>query len=587
MNEMTKTSIFLAVAVVAGVAAAFFRPAPISVPLEGVGDKLFPAFTDATAAAGLEIVRYEPKDDEILSLKIVNQAGVWSIASHKDYPADAKDAEQRIRNMAINMMDLEVLGVATDVIGDHEEFGVVEPDREKIQQGQKGVGQLVSVLDSSGKHIAQLIIGGDVQGLEGQRFVRRSGQSRVYVVKLDAQKLSSRFEDWIDNDLLQINKNDFAQVRLKDYSFGEQFALGPNGLVPRWEQRLEVVLDWDAKDFKWKLNELLEDRGGRLAPSALVDDEELNTQKLDQLRDGLDELKIVDVISKPKGLSAGLEANRELLGDQETMRSLITRGFFPVQIGGSRAELLSSDGEVRVRTNDAVEYILRFGRVAGVEERDDKTNLKRYLLVSARVSDEALTPPELTPLPEAQKPEEKPPAPEGKSADSEKKDEAKPDETKADEPKKDDPNSDETKADDAKANETKADEPKAEEPKAEEPKADDAKAAEAKAKAEADALAAARLRVERENQRKLDEYNERRVKAQDRVKQLNDRFGKWYYVISEDVYRKIHLGRFDVIKVKTEKEKAFGIDVFRELEREGIKKPDDHDHANDPRIPQF
>ncbi len=580
MNEMAKTSIFLAVAIVTGAVAAYFRPAPISVPLEGVGDKLFPTFTDATAAAGLEVVRYEPKDDEILSLRIVNDAGVWSIASHKDYPADAKDAEERIRNMAINMMDLEVLGVATDVIGDHEDFGVVEPDREKIQQGQKGVGQLVSLLDASGKNVAQLIIGSEVQGFDGQRFVRRPGQGRVYVVKLDAEKLSSRFEDWIDNDLLQLNRNDFAQVRLKDYSFGEEFRLGPNGLVPNWDQRLEVALDWDAEEFKWKMNELLEDRGGRLEPSALMDDEELNTQKLDALRDGLDELKIVDVISKPKGLTADLEANPELLADEETMRSLITRGFFPVQIGGSRAELLSSDGEVRVTTKDAVEYVLRFGRVAGVEEREDETNLKRYLLVSARVNDSVLTPPEPTPLPEAKPPAVKPPAPAPAPAPSS---EGETDGEKADEAKSDAEKSDKATSSETKADETKSDENKADNAQPDDTKGDAAKADESKAKAAAGALAAERERIEKENQRKLDDFNEKRVTAQDRVKQLNDRFGKWYYVISEDVYRKIHLGRFDVIKVKTEQEKAFGIDVFREMEQEGLKK--ETDQANQPSIP--
>ena len=34
------------------------------------------------------------------------------------------------------------------------------------------------------------------------------------------------------------------------------------------------------------------------------------------------------------------------------------------------------------------------------------------------------------------------------------------------------------------------------------------------------------------------------------MKELNERFGDWYYVISNDVFEKVHLGREDVIREK-------------------------------------
>jgi hypothetical protein len=41
------------------------------------------------------------------------------------------------------------------------------------------------------------------------------------------------------------------------------------------------------------------------------------------------------------------------------------------------------------------------------------------------------------------------------------------------------------------------------------------------------------------------------VKAgEKRVKELNERFADWYYIISDATYRKIHLSREDVVKKK-------------------------------------
>jgi len=89
-------------------------------------------------------------------------------------------------------------------------------------------------------------------------------------------------------------------------------------------------------------------------------------------------------------------------------------------------------------------------------------------------------------------------------------------------------------------------------------------------------LAAEREKLMKEYQRKLDGWKADRKKAEDKVKELNFRFADWYYVISEDEYKKIHLGRKELIKIdeealkeKEEQEAAEGddIDAFRELEQ--------------------
>ncbi len=65
-----------------------------------------------------------------------------------------------------------------------------------------------------------------------------------------------------------------------------------------------------------------------------------------------------------------------------------------------------------------------------------------------------------------------------------------------------------------------------------------------------------RKRIEQENQRKLDEYQESLKKGRENVKDLNLRFGDWYFVVPDDVFKKIRLGRNDVVKKKEKKEEA-------------------------------
>ena len=75
-----------------------------------------------------------------------------------------------------------------------------------------------------------------------------------------------------------------------------------------------------------------------------------------------------------------------------------------------------------------------------------------------------------------------------------------------------------------------------------------------------------------ENERKLNDYNDKKKKAEVRVKELNARFADWYYVVSEDVYKKIRLVRSDIVKESAAaKEEGFGVDAFRKLEEGGVK----------------
>ena len=63
-------------------------------------------------------------------------------------------------------------------------------------------------------------------------------------------------------------------------------------------------------------------------------------------------------------------------------------------------------------------------------------------------------------------------------------------------------------------------------------------------------IIAERKQIEQENQHKLDEYQALIKKGQENVKDLNLRFGDWYFVVDDDVFRKIRLSRDKVVKKK-------------------------------------
>ena len=488
---------------------------------------LFPELSDASKAASLEIIKYDEELATLAPFKVVQSGGVWVLPSHQNYPADAKD---HLAAAATELVDLKSLDVVSTSPADHETFGVIEPDPEKIKPGMTGIGELVEVRDAAGTKIARLVVGkddkrpamGDAGAGKKLRFVRKAGQDPVYRIEIDTSKFTTRFDDWIEKDLLKLSPWDVRRLVLDDYTLG---AVESGGRIMVEQNRKDrIELTYDDKDAKWALAKLEAFAGGKTAKEEkLADGQELASTKLNDLRNALGDLKIIDVARKPAGLSADLKGAEAFTGDPEAVTSMQQRGFLPLKSG----DILSTDGETIVGMKDGVEYVLRFGAgttVSGADKKeadaaepadDAGETAGRYLLVMARFNEGLLDKPKLDPVPDA--PEE--------------------------------PNADDKKADDAKKADDKKDEKQPEGDAAEKLKA----AEEADAKAQA-ALEEKR-RVERENRRKQDEYDDKVKAAQKRVRDLNNRFADWYYIVSDKEYAKIHLTRDGVIQKKAEEPK--------------------------------
>jgi len=494
---------------------------------------LFPELSDASKAASLEIVSYDDELSTLHPFKVLQSGGVWVLPAHQNYPADAKE---QLAAAATALVDLKMLDVVSKSPGDHETYGVIEPDPEKIKPGMTGVGQLIEIRDGSGNKLARLIVGkedkrrvGADAGGRTLRFVRKAGQDPVYRVEVDTSKFTTSFDDWIEKDLLKLSPWDVRRLGLEDYSL---VAVESNGRVGvQLDRKYRVDLAYDDKDAKWSLVKLEAFfKEGEPKEEKLADGEELASGKLNDLRNALGDLKIVDVARKPSGLSAELKAEESFTNDREALTSMQQRGFLPLKTG----EILSTDGETIVGMKDGVEYVLRFGapttvagdsKTAGKDDEEAKEEKGtdpekdagvetsgRYLLVMARFNEQLLDKPTLDPLPEM-------PADASKQEEDGKKDGEK------SEGEKKEGDAAEKKADAAESLKN----------------ADEAEAA-------AQVALENRRRVERENRRKQDDYNDKVKAAQKRVRELNGRFADWYYVVSDKEYAKIHLGRNSMVQ---------------------------------------
>jgi len=475
MNELTKTIIFLSVAFVSVAAAFFGRPGRVGTEApDEVGQSMFAELTDPTAAQSLEIVDFDEDSGKANEFSVVQRQGLWTIPSHENYPADATENLQAAATMFV---DLNVINVASEDKKSHAEYGVVQPETEGATASD-GVGKLVRMKDAKGNRLVEIIIGKEVPSREGQRFVRRPGQDRVYTVALDSDKLSTKFEDWV----------------------------------------------------QWDLDQLLEFRNEKMLPTPLLEDEELDSDVLNEMKNALADLKIIDVAAKPDALREGLKGNFEKIAkDRAGQQSLVDRGFYPVGLEKGGIKIASTDGELIAKTNDNVQYELYFGKIAGSQSSGDTNSINRFVMIAANVDLDAIAKPELAEVPELAGPV----ASEGDEADG-----AGGDEEGA-EPVDPDDLTDEQRA----ANE-------------------------------------ARDAVIKANARQQNDYDDKVKKAQDKVDELNFRLADWYYVISEEVYNDLHLSRKDVISAKEgSSESGFGADAFGDLKSGGLEREESDEEA--------
>ena len=524
MKENKKTLTFLGAAIIAVCIATFTSPTKRdpSAKANLMGQALFESF-DARALTGIEIVEVDEEDIQTKSIEVTQTKKGWFIRrpGKADYPANA---DNQLKDVSSMLFDLRIIDQAGEGAGEHAKFGVLNPS--KADATESGIGRLIHLKNSSGSNLASLIIGEEVDGLPNTYYVRKPEQNAVYRVEVsNARLVSSKFVDWVEQDFLDLDKRKIKQVTLDNYDVNLA-----QGKINRTNNPFVL----NITDSKWSFS------GGNLK-----DNEELDKEILDALKDALDDLEIIDVERKPEILVNNLKQGKEFFSNlrdannQAVVQSLQQKGFYTIAAkdasGQTVPKVVSNKGEVLVGMESGVEYVLRFGDIyRGPEEDENSSGDSRYIYAFARVNESLLTPPNLAPLPSA--------SPQGaKGPEGEKGPIAKPgsppDFTPPTAPPKVTPPPPPAQP---KAANNKA-------VKVEKKTATDQAAEKAKKDAEKEAEIA---QVQASNARMQAEYDGKINKARQRAKEINENLAGWYYVISNDVYEKIRLERNSFVKSK-------------------------------------
>ncbi len=526
MKESTQTLYFLGAAVATVLLAIFTQPSDATFDVAQLAGKMLNEPFEPEEAKSLRIVRFDDSTATLREFEVAEEEGVWSLPSKGGYPADA---DQQMARASTAVMDREILRVVSQSASTHGEYGVVAPSAD-LDIDATGVGTHVTLANATGDPLVDLVVGKEVKDADGQRYVRRVSQDVVYITDIDLDNLSTNFADWIENDLLKLDPADITSVEIKDYSaelvprgFNIGIALNPKS---------DLTLDYVDNESTWVARELLEaDKATKeYKPFELSADQQLNTEKLDELKTALGDLLIVDVDKKPEGLSEALKKGNNFTENQDSALNLIRHGFAPTQNAEGETDLLSTEGEVICTLKEGVEYVLRFGNLQVDAEESakptegesaPKDGVNRYLFVMARFNDSVIERPKLEEVPEL---------PEGVNENS----------------------LEETNDDSDQQDIISEDNETSEEDDTEASSDEDTKATENdKAKEETKQLITERNAIIRRNQQMTDAYEDRLAAAKLQVKQLNARFGDWYYVISNDVYQKVRLGKKDIVIAKS------------------------------------
>ncbi len=313
-----------------------------------VGQIFYPKFEDPTLATALEVFTWSAKDARPQQFRVEQQEnGRWVIPSRHDYPADAKE---QLAKTAASILGIKRGAMVTRWSTDHKKYGVVDPKQDSITVSDvEGIGSRIILEGEDGDLLADFIVGNSVEDSPNEYYVRHPDEEEVYMTNLDID-LTTKFSDWIDDDLFDVQSTNIVNVAINDYTIDEiQGAISKSELT---------TIHRDKSADPWKMEGLIEEK------------DEVNSDSMRDTLDAIRDLKIVGVRPKQKGLTPELRLDRAALKSQSDFarmqNDLLSRGFvLQPGPGGDQnnLQLIAREGEMQVATDDGLVYAMFFGRV--------------------------------------------------------------------------------------------------------------------------------------------------------------------------------------------------------------------------------
>ena len=386
MQESTKTICFVVTAgvlLLAAVGNSFMNRPSASENSELVGTPFYEDFTSTEAARSLEVSAIDAETGSLKRFGVKSDGDLWRIPTHYDYPAEAA---ARIAQTSASVMGLNRQAMVGTGISEFEKFGVVDPLSDDVEDPESA-GKRITLSDENGDPLVDFILGNEIEDSVPTRggdafeqaeetkdyYIRRADESKTFRVTLDID-LSTKFSDWIDPDLLRINRPDVTQVSINNYKIEER-GVGQFGMSQLSKiQADQLDLSRPSPAEPWTL--------AGMNPET----EAIQADRVNEILGVLDEMVIVGVRPKFKFEGQQLltpeltpaeipefQKNPEKAANayRSLQNELMGKGF---NLAGTQAqlELASENGEIEFGTSKGLRYRLHIG----AEASDDDDSIK-------------------------------------------------------------------------------------------------------------------------------------------------------------------------------------------------------------------
>ena len=347
----------IAAAAVAG--ALFFYPMPTEIVIDAkVNQNLFETY-ETNDVRSILIIQYSEDANRIEQFRLRRKGERWVIPKAGDFAATRI---ARVGEVAKSLLDRTVLSLVTEDEQGHVEFGVVDPTEAANSPNRSSLGMRVDLLDRNKADIASLIIGKAVPGSSDgvpRHYVRIPGQPAVYEIEIPKSIFKTRFEDWVDPNLMELpppNSQDVnvASVSVNKYQIDpEKIAGGDVTSIYRMNFESGETPTRSFEVFKDGSFEELELKDSQWAEATTT----LQT---------IANIRFIDVVGKPKAVVKQLQKPQQI--DAASFDSMNQFGF---RVNDER-KIQSANGEVIATTDDGVRVRLLIGSLA---QRADTENL--------------------------------------------------------------------------------------------------------------------------------------------------------------------------------------------------------------------
>ena len=368
----------LAVAMIAGAIYYYPRSAEIVVDAK-VNQNLFETY-ETNDIRSIAIMQFSDDSNRMEQFRLRRKGERWVIPNVGDFPVTRIGL---IGEVAKSLLDRKVLSLATEDEQGHVEYGVVDPT-EGGNSNRSSLGMRIDLRDRNKADIANLIVGKAVPGNSDgvpRYYVRIPGQPAVYELEIPKQIFRTRFQDWVDPNLMELPTPGMSEVSISEINV-DQYRLDPKKIAGA-DRESTYRCSIKPKNFLFESYD-----GGEFKEKQL---DQAQQREVASKLSSIGNIRYVDVLGKPKA-TAKLLRKPSSIADSEVFEPL---GQFGFRLKDSEFE--GANGEVSVATSDGVRVRLLLGSLAQRADSTESLDLHFHGILVAEMEDstfEAPTKPE-------------------------------------------------------------------------------------------------------------------------------------------------------------------------------------------------